>query len=119
MPEGLLRGPGRPLTGPKALQAFNAMTPGSSSLLCLSCHDGSVAVNGELTIKGRTHPLRATGSITPALEDPFGGVRRGMELEAIIDRRQYGLEWNLPLPKGGLALDNDVKLMVNLEFTQA
>lgn len=38
-------GPGRPLTGPKALQAFNAMTPGSSSLLCLSCHDGSVAVN--------------------------------------------------------------------------
>ena len=38
-------GPGRPLTGPRALQAFNAMTPGSSSLLCLSCHDGSVAVN--------------------------------------------------------------------------
>ena len=81
--------------------------------------DGSVAVNGELTIKGITHPLRATGSITPALEDPFGGVRRGMELEAIIDRPRYGLEWNLPLPKGGLALDNDVKLMVNLEFTQA
>ena len=81
--------------------------------------DGSVAVNGELTIKGRTHPLRVSGSITPALADPFGGVRRGMELEAIIDRRQYGLEWNLPLPKGGLALDNDVKLMVNLEFTQA
>jgi len=38
-------GPGRPLTGPRALQAFNAMTPGSTSLLCLSCHDGSVAVN--------------------------------------------------------------------------
>jgi predicted CXXCH cytochrome family protein len=38
-------GPGRPTTGPRALQAFNAMTPGSSSLLCLSCHDGSVAVN--------------------------------------------------------------------------
>ena len=27
--------------------------------------DGSVAVNGDLTIKGRTHPLRAAGSITP------------------------------------------------------
>ena len=38
-------GPGRPVTGPKALQSFNAMVPGSSSLLCLSCHDGSVAVN--------------------------------------------------------------------------
>jgi polyisoprenoid-binding protein YceI len=79
---------------------------------------GGVVVNGELTIKGRTHPLRATGSMTPALEDPFGGIRRGMELDAVIDRRLYGLEWNLPLPKGGLALDNDVKLIVNLEFTQ-
>jgi predicted CXXCH cytochrome family protein len=39
-------GPGAPQTGPKASQAIaNGMTPGSVSLLCLSCHDGSVAVN--------------------------------------------------------------------------
>ena len=39
-------GPGAPSTGPKASQAIaNGMTPGSVSLLCLSCHDGSVAVN--------------------------------------------------------------------------
>jgi predicted CXXCH cytochrome family protein len=39
-------GPGAPQTGPKASQAIQqTMTPGSTSLLCLSCHDGSVAVN--------------------------------------------------------------------------
>ena len=39
-------GPGAPQTGAHASQAIlNGMTPGSSSLLCLSCHDGSVAVN--------------------------------------------------------------------------
>lgn len=39
-------GPGAPQTGPRASQAIeNGMTPGSTSLLCLSCHDGSVAVN--------------------------------------------------------------------------
>jgi len=80
--------------------------------------DGSALVDGELTIKGRTLPVRATGSATPALEDPFGGIRRGLELEATVDRREYGLAWNLPLPKGGLALDNDVRLLVNLEFTK-
>jgi predicted CXXCH cytochrome family protein len=37
-------GPGAPLTGPKAQQSLGAV-PGSTSLLCLSCHDGSVAVN--------------------------------------------------------------------------
>jgi len=39
-------GPGAPLIGAKASQAIdNGMTPGGVSLLCLSCHDGSVAVN--------------------------------------------------------------------------
>lgn len=39
-------GPGAPQSGHLASQAMlNGMTPGSSSLLCLSCHDGSVAVN--------------------------------------------------------------------------
>lgn len=33
-----------PLSGPKALQA-TGMTPGNTSLLCLSCHDGTIAVN--------------------------------------------------------------------------
>ncbi len=39
-------GPGAPQTGERASQAIlNGMVPGSSSLLCLSCHDGSIAVN--------------------------------------------------------------------------
>ena len=39
-------GTGGPQTGPKALQApTGARTPGSTSLLCLSCHDGTIAVN--------------------------------------------------------------------------
>ncbi len=39
-------GPGAPTIGPRASQAIQfGMTPGSTSLLCLSCHDGSVAVN--------------------------------------------------------------------------
>jgi predicted CXXCH cytochrome family protein len=38
-------GPGRPLTGPRATQSLGASVPGATSLLCLSCHDGSVAVN--------------------------------------------------------------------------
>ena len=33
--------------------------------------------------------------------------------------REYGLNWNAPLPKGGFALANDVKLLVDLELAQA
>ena len=41
-----------------------------------------------------------------------------MTLETVIDRTQFGLEWNAPLPKGGFALANDVKLTVELELAQ-
>jgi polyisoprenoid-binding protein YceI len=80
--------------------------------------NGSLSVEGELTIKGHTHPIKATGSITEPNET-FGGVEKvGLELEAVVDRTQYGLEWNAPLPKGGFALANEVKLQINLELAQ-
>jgi len=76
-------------------------------------------VDGELTIKGRTLAVTGRATVTDAHEDPFGGVRMGLELETIIDRRQFGLDWNMPLPKGGFALDNEVRLQATLEFTRA
>ena len=78
-----------------------------------------VVVDGELTIKGITKPVQARGTITGPVEI-LGGVNKvGLDLEAIIDRTEYGLSWNAPLPKGGFALDNNVRLLVELELTEA
>lgn len=81
--------------------------------------DGGLVVEGELTIKGQTRPLRARGTLTEPLETLRGYVEVGLELEATVDRRDYGLDWNAPLPKGGFALDNEVKLQVSLELLAA
>ncbi len=80
--------------------------------------DGSVEVEGELTIKGRTHRVTARGSYSGPHTDIAGNDKIGVELEAVIDRREYGLEWNAPLPKGGFALDNDVRLELALELVR-
>jgi polyisoprenoid-binding protein YceI len=48
-----------------------------------------------------------------------GGERIGLRLEATVDRREFGLNWNAPLPKGGFVLDNDVTLVVALELVKA
>ncbi len=80
--------------------------------------DGSLVVAGELTIKGNTHRVSARGSITGPHVDIAGNDKVGVELEAVVDRREYGLEWNAPLPKGGFALDNDVTLQVSLELVR-
>jgi polyisoprenoid-binding protein YceI len=81
--------------------------------------NGAVSVAGDLTIKGQTHPIQATGTISgPAVT--FGDVTKvGLTLETTIDRTQYGLNWNAPLPKGGFALANDVVLTVELELALA
>jgi polyisoprenoid-binding protein YceI len=79
---------------------------------------GSIEVEGDLTIKGNTHRVTARGTIVGPHVDIAGSDKLGVELEAVIDRREYGLEWNAPLPKGGFALDNDVKLQVSLELTK-
>jgi polyisoprenoid-binding protein YceI len=80
--------------------------------------DGALEVEGELTIKGHTHRVTARGSISGPHVDIAGNDKLGVELEAVIDRREFGLEWNAPLPKGGFALDNDVKLQVSLELVK-
>jgi polyisoprenoid-binding protein YceI len=79
---------------------------------------GNLSVAGALTIKDQTHPLQSTGTLAgPALT--LGDVTKvGITLETVIDRTQYGLSWNAPLPKGGVALANDVKLTVELELAR-
>jgi polyisoprenoid-binding protein YceI len=80
--------------------------------------NGELVVDGDLTIKGNTHRVSARGSITAPHVDIAGNDKVGVELEAVVDRRDYGLNWNAPLPKGGFALDNDVKLQVTLELAR-
>ncbi len=79
--------------------------------------DELVAV-GDLTIKGHTERVEARGTITdPAVT--FGDVEKiGVTLEAVVDRTAYGLDWNAPLPKGGVALADDVRLIVELELAR-
>jgi polyisoprenoid-binding protein YceI len=75
-------------------------------------------IDGELTIKDHTHSVTARGSLSGSHVDIAGNDKIGAELETVVDRREFGLEWNAPLPKGGFALDNDVKLEVSLELVK-
>jgi polyisoprenoid-binding protein YceI len=79
---------------------------------------GELEIEGDLTIKGHTHRVTARGSLTGPHADLAGNERLGVELEAIVDRREFGLEYNATLPKGGFALDNDVQLQVSLELVR-
>lgn len=79
--------------------------------------DGRASVEGELTIRGTTLPVRAEGSWAPEAET-LSGRRAHLALETTIDRTAYGLAWNADLPSGGKALANDVTLTIELALVR-
>jgi polyisoprenoid-binding protein YceI len=77
-----------------------------------------VSVNGELAIKGITKPVALTGTIADPIQDAYGNDRIGLTLETTVDRTDFGLNWNVPLPNGKPALANDVKLTAELHLVR-
>jgi len=82
--------------------------------------DGNrLVVEGDLTMKGVTRPVTLSGTFAGSAGDPWGNERIGIELEATIDRTQWGIEWNAPLPGGGFLLPNDVELRASFSAIKA
>lgn len=75
-------------------------------------------IAGELTIKGTTLPVTATGRVGEQ-KDYMDRPYFGLELTSTIDRTQFGLNWNNPLPGGDLALANEVTVTAELFLTRA
>jgi polyisoprenoid-binding protein YceI len=80
--------------------------------------DGTATVDGELTIKGITRPVQATGTWTAPAPDAFGSTRGHLNLEAVVDRTEFDMNWNAPLPSGGKALANEVTLTVDISLIE-
>jgi polyisoprenoid-binding protein YceI len=75
-------------------------------------------LTGELTIKGTSKPVQLAVVVTGAGEDPWGNQRVGIDLDGVIDRREFGIDWNAPLPGGGLLLDDDVRLTASFSLVK-
>lgn len=72
--------------------------------------DNGLVVAGDLTIKGITKPVELHGTLVGPANDPWGNERIGLELAGTIDRTDFGLDWNAPLPGGGFLLPSEVVL---------
>ena len=103
------------LQGPDFFDA--AVTPTITFASESVARDGDdVTIAGDLTIKGTTQRVTATGTWLEIEADITGNPRIGIDVDTTIDRTAFGLNWNAPLPKGGFALENDVTLSVHLEL---
>jgi polyisoprenoid-binding protein YceI len=78
--------------------------------------EGKVRLSGELQIRDQTHEVNAVGKFGQVGAYLDGRERIGLSVEAGIDRREFGLNWNADLPSGGKALEYEVAINVELQF---
>ena len=78
--------------------------------------DGRVTVDGRLTMRGIERPITAVGTYLAPIEDLYGGRRAALDLEAEIDRRDWGMSFQAKLPGGGDVLSWTVRLTAHLEL---
>jgi polyisoprenoid-binding protein YceI len=79
--------------------------------------DGSLEVTGDLTIRGVTRAVSlAVEPLSPAVADPWGNTKRGATARARINRKDFGLVWNLVLEAGGVAAGDEVAIEIEVEL---
>ncbi|MFP3900837.1 MAG: YceI family protein [Acidimicrobiia bacterium] len=72
--------------------------------------DDTYRVTGDLTIKGTTKPVTFDVEYTGAAIDPFGNQRLGLEGSVVVNRKDWGVNWNAALETGGVLVSDNVTL---------
>lgn len=74
-----------------------------------------LSITGDLTMRGVTKSVTLTGEFNAAMTDPWGGTRAGLAVSGKINRKDFGLHWNVALEAGGFVVSEDVRLNIEVE----
>ncbi len=72
--------------------------------------DESFDLAGDLTVRGISKPVTIPFTFEGAATDPFGNFRAGFEGSVVINRKEWGVNWNAPMEAGGVLVSEKVTL---------
>jgi polyisoprenoid-binding protein YceI len=76
-------------------------------------------VTGDLTIHGVTKEVTLDVEGPGAeVKDPWGNVKLGASAKTKINRKDFGLVWNVALETGGVLVGEDIQIHLDLELTK-
>ena len=76
--------------------------------------DGLV-VDGELTLHGITRQVPLALEVTGFGPDPYGGTRVGVSATTKINRKDFGIDTDLPLDGGGVVIGETVQISLDIQ----
>lgn len=75
-------------------------------------------VSGDLTIKGVTRPVSVEFEYTGTAVDVLGATRLGLEGKTVVNRKDWGINWNAALEAGGVLVGEKVTLEFEVSATR-
>jgi polyisoprenoid-binding protein YceI len=99
------------------METYPQITFASTSVVKVD--DETYQVTGELTIKDVTRPVTIDFEYGGTATDPFGNDRLGLEGSVVVNRKDWGLDWNAPLGTGGVLVGEKVTLEFEVSAIKA
>jgi polyisoprenoid-binding protein YceI len=78
--------------------------------------DNNYKVSGDLTIRGVTKPVELDVIHGGTVDDPYGNTKAGFEVSGVVNRKEFGLEWNAVTEAGNVVVGDKVKLVLDVQL---
>ena len=106
------------LRSPDFLDVENFPTIEFKSGAVRSAGDG-YEIDGDLTIRGTSHPVTLTTEYFGVMADPWGNEKAMFSAVTEINREDFGLTWNAPLEAGGVLVGKKVAIEIEVQAAKA
>jgi polyisoprenoid-binding protein YceI len=77
--------------------------------------EGQLVVTGDLTIKGVTKPIELDVELLGEGGDPWGGTRLGLEATGEISRKEFGVDFNIPVSGDKVMIGDRISIVITAE----
>lgn len=75
-------------------------------------------ITGDLTIRGVTREVVLETEFNGMSQSPWGFNSAGFSASTNINRKDWGLTWNMALETGGVLVSDDIKIAIELEIIE-
>ena len=75
---------------------------------------GGYLVHADVTIRGRTRPVTFEAEFLGLVPTMHGGRHAGFHLSGTVDRKDWGLDWNMALEAGGWLVGDEIRLDIDV-----
>ncbi|HYX49580.1 MAG TPA: YceI family protein [Ktedonobacteraceae bacterium] len=96
------------------VEHFPYITFKSKHVTMQDAHHGQLV--GDLTIRNFTREVVLDGEYSGVSQSPWGTYSAGFSLRGKVNRKEWGLNWNMVLAGGGLVASDEITLIIDLEL---